>query len=95
MNWIKELFSKNKRKYNSNIINRNFTIEYYPITNRYYPKYKKYYLRTNCNTGIIEQKESYLFAYADYGRDEDEAISIMQKFEEQQLKKNVETIRKK
>ena len=67
-------------------------IEYYPITARYYPKYKSYYLRTRYSTGIVEELEDYLFAYADYGRNEYEAKKIIDEFKEQQLKENVKTI---
>ncbi len=69
-----------------------FSIEYYPITDRYYPKYKSFYLKTNYSTGIIEKKVDYLFSYAEYGRNEQEAKSLIEKFKEQYLKENVKTI---
>jgi len=87
-NWIKKLFGK---KNNTNTYS-DFSIEYYPITDRYYPKYKNYYLKTFSCTGVVEKKEDFLFAYAEYFKSKDEAKKLIEKFKEQYLKKNVETI---
>ena len=94
MNWIKRLFSKKETTKQCDIhsVSSCFSIEYYPITDRYYPKYKNYYLKTNYSTGIVEKKEAFLFSYAGYGRNEDEAKKLIEKFKEQWLKENVETI---
>lgn len=69
-----------------------YSVEYYPLTNRYYPKYRHYYLGTHWNTGIVELKEAYLFGYADYSETEKGAEEILEKFKEQQLKVNIKTI---
>lgn len=69
-----------------------FEIEHYPETNRYYPKYRGKYIRRSVNTGIYELRDSFLFAYADYGKTEEEADQIIALFKEQQLKENVRII---
>lgn len=94
MNCIKRLFGKKEesKQSDANSVGKYFSIEYYPITNRYYPKYKGYYLGTNPLTGIIEKKEEYLFAFAEYGRNEQQAKKLIEKFKEQWLKVNVKTI---
>lgn len=92
MNWIKRFFSKKVSQGCERIAISDFSIEYYPITDRYYPKYKSFYLKTGYNTGIVEVKEPYLFAYAEYGSDEIEAMKIIERFKEQRLKENVKTI---
>ena len=71
---------------------KKFTIEYYPKTRRYYPKYGDNYLRTRYMTGITEEVEDYLFAFADYSTTEKGAKRIIELFKEQQLKENVRTI---
>jgi len=73
-------------------VSRDFSIEYYPLTDRYYPKYGKYYLRTRYNTGIVEQLEDYLFSCAEYGSTEEEANKLIELFKEQRLKENVKII---
>lgn len=94
MNWIKRLFGKKTGTKQCDIhsVSSRFSIEYYPITGRYYPKYKSYYLKTHYSTGIVEKIEDYLFSYAEYGRNEDEAKKLIEKFKEQWLKENVKTI---
>ena len=71
---------------------KRFTIEYYPETGRYYPKYGDNYLDTRYMTGITEEVEDYLFAFADYSTTEKGAKRIIELFKEQQLKENVRTI---
>jgi hypothetical protein len=71
-----------------------FSIEYYPLTDRYYPKYKNYYMGTEWTTGIIVLKESYRLAFADWGKTEEEADKIIERFKEHQWKENVVTIKK-
>lgn len=90
MNLFKLLFGINKNKLNDDL----FSIEFYPLTERYYPKYKNYYLKKNFYTGIVELKDDYLFAYADYSISENGAWKIILKFKEHYLKENVITIRK-
>lgn len=89
MNILKWLFPKDKPLSQSD-----FSIEFYPITNRYYPKYKKKYLRKSYSTGIVESIDEFLFPYADHGKSEEEAYRIINLFKEQQLKENVITIKK-
>lgn len=63
-----------------------FTIEHYPKSGRYYPKFGKGYIRKDHSTGIYELIDSYLFAYANYGRTEDEAKEIIERYKEDGLK---------
>jgi hypothetical protein len=94
MNWIKRLFRKKSGTKQCDIhsVSSRFSIEYYPITDRYYPKYKSYYLQTRHSTGIVEKIEDYLFSFAEYGKNEDEAKKLIERFKEQWLKENVKTI---
>lgn len=91
MLFFKNLFKKDKDIPSK--IKNDFSIEFYPLTNRYYPKYKEYYyLKKDYNTGIMEKREPYLFTYADYGKTQQEAEELITLFKEQQLKENVKTI---
>ena len=71
-----------------------FTIEFYPLTQRYYPMYKGKYMQIEYNTGIVKLKEPYLFAYASFGLNEEEADAIIARFKEQRLKQNVVIIKR-
>lgn len=95
MNIFKRLFRKTENKDQIKPEKQSdFSIEYYPLTGRYYPKYKDYYLKTHSFTGIVEKKEDYLFVFADYGDTEQQADKIIEKFKEQYLKENVQTIKR-
>ena len=92
--WFKEKKeSKEKEKSiseSSKPINE-FSIEYYPETNRYYPKYKESYLRKDYNTGIMEKELPRFFMYSSYGKTKEEAERLIILYKEQQLKENVIT----
>lgn len=95
MKFLKWLFGRREPAMNKPVVEHSdFSVEFYPLTNRYYPKYKDYYLKTCWSTGIVETREGYLFAYADYGTTEEEADDIIRRFKEQWLKENVRTIQK-
>lgn len=73
----------------------NWSIEYYPETNRYYPRYKNgNYIKRDYNTGIYGFKEPYFFHHADYGKTEQEAWKIVDLVNEQKFKNNVIVLRK-
>lgn len=94
MNLLQRLFGK-KSNGTQPIVKRSyFSVEFYPLTGRYYPKYYDCYLQKECNTGIVKQLKGFLFAYADYGKTEEEADKIIEMFKEQRLKENVRTIEK-
>lgn len=84
--WIKNLFSSNKQKVNSEAIDplselySNFTIEHYPVTNKYYPKYKDKYLYLDYITGFYELKSERLMAYCEHGRTKQEALKIIEHY---------------
>lgn len=69
-----------------------FTVEHYPLTKRYYPKYGDHFLQKDKQRGTIEKIEPFLFAFADYGLTEEEAIKLIDLFKEQRLKENVKVI---
>jgi hypothetical protein len=69
-----------------------FTIEHYPLTERYYPKYKSYYMCKEGSTGIISHKGEHMFPFALYSPTQEGAISIIERFKEQQLKNNINII---
>lgn len=85
--WFKKRKKELKEKENV------FSIEYYPLTERYYPKYKSYYLYLSTVTGIIEKKEPFLFAFASYGKTQEEAEKFIVLFKEQRLKEGVVVIK--
>ena len=75
------------------VFEKKFSIEYYPISKRYYPKYGGNYLAGNNHTGIIEEKEPCFFMYAKNFSSVEECLPFIDLFKEQQLKKNVRTIK--
>lgn len=91
MNIFKRFFSNIGKKKDGK---SDFTIEFYPITGRFYPKFHNMYLILRNGTGIVETCPSYVFAYAVYGETEDDADKYIELYKEQQLKKNIITIKK-
>lgn len=85
--FLKQVIRREKKTFDPR-----FTIEFYPKTKRYYPNYGRNYLCTNNRTGIIEEKENYLFAFCDHSETEEGAKYIIELFKEQRLKENVITI---
>lgn len=69
-----------------------FTVEHYPLTKRYYPKYGDHFLQEDRQRGTIKKIEPFLFAFADYGWTEEDAIKLIDLYKEQCLKENVRTI---
>lgn len=85
-NWIKNLFSSDKQKVDSETTDplselySNFSIEYYPASGRYYPKFKNKYLYLNSTTGFYELESERLMAYCEHGRTKQEALKIIEHY---------------
>lgn len=85
-NWIKNLFSSNNQKVDSETtdslsdIYSNFSIEYYSVTSKYYPKYKDKYLYLDDITGFYELRTERLMAYCEHGRTKQEALKIIEHY---------------
>lgn len=69
-----------------------FTVEFYPKTERYYAKHGKYYLKRDYSTGIIRQLEPQHFMWATWQRYETGAWDFIGEYKELQLKSNVKTL---
>ena len=92
--FLKRLFGCDKEK-SSEEKSTNFSIEYYPLSERYYPKYKDSYLRTRAGTGIVIETSNDLFSLAEWFYTEQQAEHYIALFKEQAMKENVVTIKNK
>ena len=72
---------------------RKFTIEHYPLINRYYPKYNGCLIHRCASTDIWKQRplDWPELQFGAYGNTEEQALSMIEEFSEQVLKKNVVT----
>lgn len=76
-NWIKKLFSK---KQDTENIYDNFTIEYYPGSNRYYPKYKNAYISYDRVTGFYRLESENFKHRCCYGDSKSVAIVLIKNY---------------
>lgn len=87
-NWKKKTVSKEVET--EQIKQPEFTIEFYPLTNKYFPKYLDYFLYKDSTTGIVDTTTLMVITYS--FNSEDKAKELINLFKEQSLKENIKII---